>query len=73
MPSTAIARTSYDPVTSTLFVSFVDGDTYAYFAVPERLHHDFSNARSKGGFFARKVRNRFRYQRLEDPMGAGPG
>ena len=73
MPSTAIARTSYDPVTSTLFVTFVDGDTYAYFAVPEQLHHEFRRTRSKGGFFARNVRDRYRYQRLDDPIGAGPG
>lgn len=73
MPSTAIRRLSYDQATSTLFVSFVDGDTYAYFAVPPSVHQDFQAARSKGGFFAREVRNRYHYQRVDDPDdGAEP-
>lgn len=66
MPSTAIQRFSYDPQTSVLFVTFVDGETYAYFDAPERLYQDFRAARSKGGFFAREVRNRYRYRRLDD-------
>jgi hypothetical protein len=81
MPSTAIRRFSYDEVTRTLFVTFVDGDLYAYFDVPAEVHDGFRAARSKGGYFARAVRNRYRYQRLEgpeDPEGApanprGPG
>ena len=64
MPSTAIRTLSYDDETATLFVTFIDGDTYAYFEVPPSVHRDFRAARSKGGFFARKVRNRYRYQRV---------
>ena len=66
MPSTAIQGLSYDDETRTLFVAFVDGDTYAYFDAPRGLYEDFRAARSKGGFFARRVRNRYRYQRLEN-------
>jgi hypothetical protein len=72
MPSTAIRRLSYDEETSTLFVTFVDGDTYAYFDAPRGLFQDFRAARSKGGFFARKVRNRYRYQRVDEPPDAAP-
>jgi hypothetical protein len=64
MPSTAIRRYSYDEATHTLFVTFTGGDTYAYFDAPARLYQDFRAARSKGGFFARRVRDRYRYQRL---------
>ena len=64
MPSTAIRTLSYDDDTATLFVTFIDGDTYAYFEVPARVHRDFAAARSKGGFFARKIRGRFRYQKV---------
>ena len=65
MPSTAIQRVSYDDQTNTLFVTFIDGDTYAYFDVPARAYESFRRARSKGGFFARQVRGRYRYEKLE--------
>jgi hypothetical protein len=67
MPSTAIRALSYDEVTRTLFVTFVDGDTYAYFEASPALYRDFRAARSKGGFFARRVRGLYRYRRLEGP------
>jgi cellulose synthase/poly-beta-1,6-N-acetylglucosamine synthase-like glycosyltransferase len=67
MPSAAIRRYSYDEVTRTLFVTFVDGDTYAYFDAPQRLYDDFRAATSKGGFFARRVRDKYSYQRLDAP------
>ncbi len=71
MPSTAIRRLSYDEATSTLFVAFIDGDTYAYFDVPAGLYRAFVAARSQGGFFAARVRDRFRYQRVDEPGGEG--
>ena len=64
MPSTAIRRLSYDEVTKSLFVTFIDGDLYAYFDVPPKVYDDFSTARSKGGFFARRVRDRYRYKKI---------
>ena len=64
MPSTAIRRLSYDEVTRSLFVTFIDGDLYAYFDVPPKVYDDFRTARSKGGFFARRVRDRYRYEKL---------
>ena len=77
MPSTAIRRLSYDAQTQTLFVTFVDGDLYAYAAVPERVNLAFERARSKGGFFARHIRGRYAYRRLmadgEPSPSAQPG
>ena len=77
MPSTAIRRLSYDAQTQTLFVTFVDGDLYAYAGVPERVSAAFERARSKGGFFARCIRNRYAYRRLavdsEPSPSAPPG
>ncbi len=67
MPSAAIRRYSYDEETRTLFVTFIDGDTYAYFDAPPGLYQDFRAATSKGGFFARRVRDKYRYQRLDGP------
>lgn len=68
MPSTAIRRISYHDERRILFVTFIDGDTYAYFDVTPDLYQRFRRAKSKGGFFARAVRDRYRYEKLE---GAG--
>jgi hypothetical protein len=73
MPSTAIRSQSYDEVTKTLFVTFVDGDLYAYAAVPPAVAQAFSRAGSKGRFFAYEIRNRYRYRRMDPDSGwAGP-
>ncbi|HTK33723.1 MAG TPA: KTSC domain-containing protein [Caulobacteraceae bacterium] len=80
MPSTAIRSLSYDDQTATLFVTFVDGDLYAYFETPASVYRAFRAARSKGRFFASEIRNRYRYRRLDgpeeapspDPGSAGP-
>jgi hypothetical protein len=69
MPSTAIRTLSYDDETATLFVTFIDGDVYAYFEVPAQVHADFRAARSKGGFFARRVRSKYRYQKVGGDKG----
>lgn len=66
MPSAAIRRYSYDAQTHILFVTFVDGETYAYFDAPEALYQDFRAARSKGAFFAARVRDRYRFQRVPE-------
>jgi len=70
MPSTAIRRFSYDDQSRTLFVTFVDGDLYAYFDVEPEVHAGMEAAPSKGRFFAHRVRNRYRYRKLE---AASPG
>lgn len=48
----------------TLDLEFHSGATYRYFAVPEPLVEGLIAAESKGSYFNRNVRNRFRYQRL---------
>ena len=64
MPSTAIRRFSYDDESRTLFVTFVDGDLYAYLDVEPQIYADMQQASSKGRFFAYRVRNRYRYRQM---------
>jgi hypothetical protein len=71
MPSTAIRAFSYDEDSRTLFVTFIDGDLYAYRGVPRAIHAAFERAPSQGGFFARRIRGRYAYVRLADQPG-GP-
>jgi hypothetical protein len=64
MPSTAIRGISYDDDSETLFVTFVDGDLYAYRHVPRQTYEDFVRAPSKGRFFAARIRDRHAYQKM---------
>ena len=64
MPSTAIRRISYSPVTRELRVTFTSGRRYAYAQVPPEVHAAFSTAPSRGTFFNHRVRDRFGYREL---------
>jgi hypothetical protein len=64
MPSSAIRSFSYDEESHTLFVTFVDGDLYAYLNVPSQVHAQMKEAPSKGRFFAYRIRNKYRYRKL---------
>ena len=70
MPSTAIQTFSYDEQSRTLFVTFVDGDLYAYLDVEPRIFTEMQTSASKGRFFAYKIRNRYRYRKLDVPEQA---
>ena len=70
MPSTAIRSFSYDDQSHTLFVTFVDGDLYAYLDVEPKIYSGMAEAASKGRFFAYRVRNRYRYLKLPDPTSS---
>jgi hypothetical protein len=72
MPSTAIRRFSYDADTQTLFVTFVDGDLYAYRGVPDAVHADMGRAFSKGRFFAERIRGHYAYAKLPPPGEDAP-
>jgi hypothetical protein len=70
LPSTAIKTFSYDLETRTLFVTFIDGDLYAYRGVEAETYQAMRAVVSKGRFFARHVRGRYAYAKLD---GGGEG
>ena len=51
-------------IEATLELEFRSGAIYRYFAVPQAVFQQLIAAESKGAYFNRHVRNRFRYQRL---------
>ncbi|AMK17461.1 MULTISPECIES: KTSC domain-containing protein [Sphingobium] len=63
MPSTAIAQFDYDAVQHRLDVQFVSGRRYSYHDVPEQLAEGMRAAPSKGAYFNRYIRDRFRFTR----------
>lgn len=63
--STAIHQIRYDEAKQKLYVRFQDGDEYLYVGVPGEVHRSFVNAPSKGGYFAKAIRDRYPYNRLD--------
>jgi hypothetical protein len=63
MPSTVIRSFDYDPTAHRLHVEFVSGRRYSYLDVPERVVEAMRRATSKGGFFNRRIRDRYRFER----------
>ena len=51
-------------IDATIELEFRSGAIYRYFAVPHAVFQGLIAAESKGAYFNRHVRNRFRYQRL---------
>ena len=55
----------YRAAARELDVEFVTGRVYRYFAVPEAVATGFARYRSKGAYFNRTLRNRFRFAELD--------
>ena len=61
MPSSVIRSWNYDPDAARLDILFVSGRRYSYHDVPERIAQGMRKAVSKGSFFNRRIRDRFRF------------
>jgi hypothetical protein len=61
--SSLLASISYS-IHASLDLRFRSGACYRYFAVPQSVFDELLAAPSKGAYFNRNVRGRFRYQRL---------
>jgi hypothetical protein len=64
--SSAVTDVTYDAKQRWLFVRFKSGDWYAYFDAPPSLYRAFLAAESKGRFFQEQIRDRYRYELVED-------
>jgi hypothetical protein len=67
MPSTVIRRFDYRPDTLELEIVFTTGRRYVYADVPEEEIRDFRAAFSKGSYFNRRIRDRYRFREI-DPV-----
>jgi hypothetical protein len=61
MPSSVIRGFAYDADDRRLDIEFVSGRRYSYHDVPPLLVEAMRRAASKGGFFNRRIRDRFRF------------
>ena len=61
--SEAIREIDYDEAAQTLRIRFTEGDWYAYFDVPERVHSAFLRAESHGRFFHDRIRDWYAFRK----------
>jgi hypothetical protein len=66
MPSSVIRSFDYDPAEHRLDIRFVSGRLYSYLDVPEREVAALRRAGSKGGFFNRRIRDRYDFVERPD-------
>ncbi|GBE95325.1 lysine--tRNA ligase [Nostoc cycadae] len=59
-----IKEFSYDPKTQTLTIEFDGGSVYEYFKVPSNIKEDLDNAPSKGQYFNKFIKGKFKYEQL---------
>jgi hypothetical protein len=64
--STTLADAAYDPNQQLLRLTFRSRASYGYFDVPIDVYQGLLAAASKGTYFNRHIRGRFRYRRLTD-------
>ncbi|MHC5671231.1 lysine--tRNA ligase [Nostoc sp.] len=59
-----IKQFSYDSKTQTLTIEFDSGSVYEYFKVPPSVKEDLDNAPSKGQYFNKFIKGKFKYEQL---------
>ena len=65
--SSTFQAAAYAEGQALLYLLFRSGEVYRYFDVPRSEYHEFLAADSKGRYFGRKIRGRFRYERMRRP------
>lgn len=66
MPSTVIRRFTYRPGQNALDIEFQTGRRYRYFDVERQTAEDMQAAFSKGEFFNARIRDRYRFERIDE-------
>ncbi|XZF16344.1 KTSC domain-containing protein [Chitinophagaceae bacterium MMS25-I14] len=65
MPSTVIAAMHYNSEKTVLTITFVTGAVYEYIKVPENVYTAMKAAQSKGAYFNKKIRNRYKFRKIK--------
>ena len=65
--STTLRSAGHDARSAILELQFRNGAVYQYFLVPLSVYQDLLGASSKGVYFNRNIRNRYRYRRTQNP------
>lgn len=65
MPSSVIARFSYNAVNSTLRVVFLSGTVYDYKSVPPGVYEEMRRSGSKGSFLNKKIKGKYKFKKIK--------
>ena len=65
--SSALGAAAYAENQALLYLLFRSGEVYRYFDVPQWQYQEFLAADSKGRYFGRNIRGRFRYEHMRRP------
>lgn len=65
MKSSAVEYLHYDAKAKTLDITFVGGESYRYFDVPNKEFKNYQAAESKGKFVNAEIKPKYRYEKLE--------
>jgi lysyl-tRNA synthetase class 2 len=65
LESAAVRRVRYDEARCKLFVRFEGGAEYLYVGVPAEVCRSFAASTAKPQFFARRIRDRYPYNKLD--------
>jgi hypothetical protein len=68
--SGTLATVGYEAIGGLLQLEFRNGAVYQYFGVPAAVHQTLLSAGSKGNFFNRSIRGRFRYSQVSERLSA---
>jgi hypothetical protein len=60
--STDLSSVGYE--NGTLEIRFRSGGTYQYSGVPESVYHSLMNSSSKGRYFGRYIKGKYRYRKV---------
>ena len=60
--SSNIEAVGHDPLRSLLVVRFKSGKTYVYKEVPAPVYDEFVNAKSKGKYFGKHIRDNYQFE-----------
>ncbi|NTE01222.1 KTSC domain-containing protein [Agrobacterium tumefaciens] len=65
MPSSVINSFSYHAESKILTIIFVSGYKYHYINVPQTVFNSFKSATSKGRYFNERIKNKFRFKKVQ--------
>lgn len=74
--SSNLHAVGYDDAAITLAVQFKNGDIFHYRDVPETVWSEMQQAPSKGSFYAKEIRGKFKGEKMTgscNRCGDGPG
>ena len=65
MPSSVVAATRYNAITSTLSVIYVSGSVYDYKQVPKKVYKKMKIASSKGEFLNKHIKPNYEFEKIK--------